>query len=104
MGKNHVFFPLQLSSDLNKFVTGIYIYINDSITKREKFIVINKYTDNRSNPDDEKIIYAIKNNEITAIFERNLKFGNDISVQTFDKDSILRRFKYTMDGKFIVAG
>lgn len=108
-----------LSSDLKSIVyivsyvyssdqQNVFIYIQNN-DGSEIMVVENENIDNTLkvsfSPDDSKIIYAIKiggKSQIYSIDAISSPKNNDL-IQEFGEDSKLRGFKYTIDGKSILA-
>ena len=66
---------------------------------------INRTLNPSFSPDDKHVIYATKNEKKFQIYriEANENPGNNDLIQEFDENSKLILFRYTIDGKFIVA-
>ena len=56
------------------------------------------------NPEGTKILYAVRNeNKVQQILSKNLSTNSEEIFKTFDKNSLLRSFKYSTDGTIFVA-
>ena len=93
----------------DKLIPHIYIRHLAKINNEPDMILIeNEYIDESLrpsfSPDDKKVIYATKIGKKSQIYQIAAKINQKANlIQEFDEDSILHLFKYTIDGKFIVA-